>query len=229
LNEVQLKQIETLPTKTTDLGCLGLDSYHPSRGKIGVDMNRKNRFLKKMLIYQHSQSLLPCSSSTRLKAAGYASACAILIFTGCVSVKIAGTGGKSAKSQGVDYQAPASPFVESKLGSADRSWQNLKTGGSIGFHSACDTDTADLEVIQKDIEQELQSLKNISQTRKDYNGREALFSTVEGRVDGVSTRINSVIFRKNGCAYTLTLASLSKSFERDLPYFQKFLETFNAN
>lgn len=149
------------------------------------------------------------------------------IYLGCVSVKIGAEGDKRKTNQMVRYSAPTTPFTALDSATADKAWQNSINGNSIGYQSICDHDqNGDLENIQKELESEFHDVKVINRGRKEFNQRDALVSVVEGKIDGVPTRLKSVVFRKNGCSYTITYLAVARSFDSDLKAFEKFLSDF---
>ena len=60
------------------------------------------------------------------------------------------------------------------------------------------------------------------------NGREALETEVEGKLDGVMTRIRALVFKKNGCTYTISHIGVPRTFEEDRGRFTEFLGNFQA-
>ena len=145
----------------------------------------------------------------------------------CVSVNI---GAKApGKSKGVTYVAPTAPFESLSDTSADSAWQNKRNGNSISFYSSCnDPSDPPLEAVSKDLFNDMTELKVIRQESTPFNGRESLNMEVEGKIDGVDTRIRSLVFKKNDCIYTLSFIGLPKSFEQDRARFESFVRSFQA-
>jgi hypothetical protein len=145
----------------------------------------------------------------------------------CVSVNIGAKAG--SKSKGVTYNPPAAPFENLNDTPADSAWQNKKNGNSISFYSTCnDPSDPPLESVSKDLFVDMSDMKVIRQDLSQYNGREALNMEVEGKIDGVDTRVRSVVFKKNDCIYTLSFIGLPKSFEQDRVRFENFIGSFQA-
>ena len=161
--------------------------------------------------------------------AGHAAALilATSIGTACVSVNIAPKSGE--RSKGVDFRSPGSPFATLKDTRADGAWQNRENGNSISYFSTCH-DPADpsLETVSRELFAELRDLKVLRQEQPSFNGREALDIEVEGKVEGVPTRIHALIFKKNDCTYTLSHIGLPRGFESDRKRFEDFLGSFQA-
>lgn len=165
------------------------------------------------------------------------------IFAGpaCVSVNIGP--GKIEKSEGVKFDAPTASFrpinkSEAKSG-ADFAWNNAATGSTIAFQSNCgDAAETSLDSIAEDLFVGFEQAKTLKKERVPFDGREALDLEMEGKVDGVQTRVRAVVYRKNDCAYVLTFVALPKSLvadtanrpaaSGDLSEFSKFLSSFKA-
>lgn len=152
-------------------------------------------------------------------------------FNSCVSIDISKT--NQVRDNNVKIQAPDKPYQVVPLSSVDGAWRNTETGDSISYISECDS-AADpsLDSIHKGILQGIENLKIVSSEYKKYNNRQALFTKVNGELDGIGTQMQFVIFKKNQCIYVLTNISYMKSENpngtsspRD---FQMFLEKFEV-
>jgi len=168
-------------------------------------------------------------------------AIAVLAGPACVSVNIGP--GKVEKSDGVKFQAPASGFrpinkPEEKSG-ADSAWTNSATGSTIAYQSNCgDAAETSLDSVAEDLFVGFEQAKTLKKERVPFDGREALDIEMEGKVDGVQTRVRALVYRKNDCAYVLTFVALPKSLvadtsnklaaSGDVAEFSKFISTFKA-
>ena len=147
--------------------------------------------------------------------------------TACVSVNLGPK--KGQRSDNVAYKAPAAPFVAIDARGADSAWQNAANGNTISYHSVCNDPTdPSLEDIQKELISALEEARVLRSASTRHDGREALSSETEGLVDGVATRLETLVFKKNNCIYTLTYVGVAKSFPDDLERFQEFLKSFEA-
>lgn len=145
----------------------------------------------------------------------------------CVSVNI--PKGKIEKSKGVEFVAPTHPFERLDPAAADGAWQNKSNGNSISYFSSCgDPGDPSLETVSRELFSDLRNLKVLRSENLSFNGREALDSEVEGSLDGVPTRIHSLVFKKNGCLYTLSYIGVSRAFTSDQNQFEQFLRNFRA-
>ncbi|MBK8201932.1 MAG: hypothetical protein IPK68_06305 [Bdellovibrionales bacterium] len=162
-------------------------------------------------------------------------AISLLFITGasnsCVSIDISKT--NQVRDNNIKFHAPDLPYQVAPLASVDGAWRNTETGDSISYISECDSSTdPSLDSIHKGILQGIENLKIVSSEYKKYNSRQALFTTVNGELDGIGTQMQFVIFKKNQCIYVLTNISYMKgahpkgaTSSRD---FQMFLEKFEV-
>jgi hypothetical protein len=150
-----------------------------------------------------------------------------LLSNGCVSVQIVPP--KPAAAKNVKYVAPPAPFVAFTSDEIDAGWKNSKKGSSISFKSICgESMDLPLEGIQQQMLYGIDSIKILKSVTMTYNEREALNSLVEGKVDGVDTKLELMILKKNRCTYMISYVALAKSFESDNKTFQTFLKNFEA-
>lgn len=149
------------------------------------------------------------------------------VFVGCVSVNIGNKPGQ--KSTAIELKAPGAPFEEMRKTPADGAWQNRSNGNTISYYSSCNdsTDPA-IEAVMRELFLEVKDLKTIRTGNSTFNGRESLETEVEGKLDGVATRIRALVFKKNGCTFTLSHIGVLRSFEDDRGRFNHFLQNFKA-
>ena len=167
------------------------------------------------------------SGVVRFCIAGFAVFAAASVMSACVSVNIGPKAGQ--KSSEVKFTAPPAPFEAIGNVAADGAWQNKKNGNTISFYSVC-SDPADpaIDVVMRDLFAELNDLKTVHTANRTFDGREALDTEVEGRLDGVPTRIHAIVYKKNSCTYTVSYIGIPKSFEEDRGRFTNFLGNFRA-
>ena len=150
----------------------------------------------------------------------------LTICSGCVSVSLSP---KISKANNVEFKAPSQPFESIYPPGADKAWQDKNLGNSISFMSTCnDPSDPSIEIVEKDMLNNLQAVK-IKETKNDFfNGRESRRSQAEGDVDGIPTKVEVLTFKKNSCTYSLMYVAIAKHFEQDLSAFQNFLASFKA-
>ena len=136
---------------------------------------------------------------------------ATLVLVNCVSVKLSER--KVIKSSSTLYVIPSKPFYEVKNQHLDKAWQNKNTGGTISYLSDCNNpvDTS-LDNILRGIISEIEHANVIESSQVTYNDRDALHAYVSGKVDGVNSQVELIIFKKNNCTYILTYAAAAKVF-----------------
>jgi len=156
-------------------------------------------------------------------------ACALLSLfaSGCVSVNIGGN--KAERSKGVRVSVPAAPYEEIGGSKADGAWKNPANGNSISYLSTCN-DPADpsLENATNELFSDLKNMVVKRQLTTTFNGREALDTEVDGKIEGLLTRVRAMVFKKNGCLYTISHVGMAAKFEEDRPKFEEFLKGFEA-
>ncbi len=151
----------------------------------------------------------------------------VLVSTGCVSISIGPK--KAARSEGVVLVEPGSPFKELKAPRADGAWQNPNNGNSISYITDCsDLSEPTEDSVSRELFSDISEMRKIRSEVVPYNNRNSVNMEIEGKVEGVSTRIQAVVFKKNGCFYTLTYVGVSNSFEENRESFHKFLKDFRA-
>lgn len=149
-----------------------------------------------------------------------------LTLSGCVSVNLGSE--KSTRSKDIKYQAPNGSFKSISNPNADQAWQNEKTGNTISFLSECPPPDSSLEGMTEEFTGILKS-KQIKSTKEDFfNGREALHTWTEGKLDGIPMKVHSLVYKRNGCSFLLTLVGRTKVFDQDQAEFDRFLQSFEA-
>lgn len=150
-----------------------------------------------------------------------------LLLSSCVSVEL--PSGKTKPAKDVTFSEPSSPFSSIKSKSADHAWQSSKTGNTISFLSECGG-TADpsLQSLETESLSALNKLEILKTETKTFNGREARQTISAGTIDGVPVALALVVFKKNGCNYTLSYGGVEKQFNSELSVFEKFKDGFKA-
>ena len=151
----------------------------------------------------------------------------LICTNGCVNVEIGKN--NSVRSTSVRFNEPNEPFKEAKSGYLDRAWKNTNDGSTISYLSDCygKTDPS-LEQIFKEATSPVREQHLIQQHQIEYNERAALHSVVEGVIDGVLTRYELVIFKKNHCNYILAYAATAESYATHQREFSQFVKGFKV-
>lgn len=153
---------------------------------------------------------------------------AVLLFTGCVTVNL-GDGGKGQKAKGVEYMEPAAPFAKESRDTVDAAWKNPKNGNVISYLSDCkDPSDPPLDHIVQGVLAGLSEVKVESTESPMIQGREARHVVAAGKVDGVPTGTELIVFKRNMCIYILTYVGVQKYFSENRAAFTQFASGFRA-
>lgn len=126
-----------------------------------------------------------------------------------------------------------------QIGTLPNSWQRVDVegslvafhhhdGGSIYVYARCgrDSDDVPLSALTQHLligftERNVQSEQKIP-----FNGREALRSVIDAKLDGVAVMLDIVVSKKDGCVYDLTHIAKAQRFEQNQRDFQNFIHEF---
>ena len=152
----------------------------------------------------------------------------MLSCAGCVTVNLGGAGG-GKRASGVAYVAPVPPFEKDARDDVDAAWKNQKNGNVISFLSDCkDPSDPPLDHITSGVLSGLADLHYESQTDLTFQSRGARRSVATGKVDGVPTRIDMLVFKRNQCIYILNYVGVQSVFDQNTREFENFLRGFRA-
>lgn len=148
--------------------------------------------------------------------------------TACVSVKLASPD-TGKRAEGVQYVAPKSPFDKEDRSDVDMAWKNRRNGNIISYLSDCQ-DPADppLDQVVQGALTGLTELKYDSDETTMIMGREGKRVLASGKVDGVPTRIDLLVFKRNQCIYILGYVGVRDVFESNRGAFDAFIKGFRV-
>lgn len=150
-----------------------------------------------------------------------------ILFSGCVTVNLGE--GKSQKADGVELKAPAKPFESQSRDDVDSAWKNRSNGNVISYLSDCkDPSDPPLDSIVQGVLSGLSEMKIETSAKPTVQGREARRTTAQGKVDGVPTHVELLVFKRNNCIFILNYAGVSSAFPDNKADFQRFVEGFKA-
>lgn len=150
-----------------------------------------------------------------------------LLVSACVTVNL--SGGKTEKAEGVVVTPPAKPFEAQSRDDVDAAWKNSKNGNVISYLSDCkDPSDPPLDQIVAGVLSGIANLKIESSSSPNIQGREARRVSVKGNVDGVSTYVELLVFKRNSCIYILNYAGVAGSAAENQKDFNRFIEGFRA-
>jgi hypothetical protein len=153
-------------------------------------------------------------------------ACAFIL-NGCISMNI-GAGGEPKRASGVQIKEPAAPFQKETREDVDQSWRHKQNGNAISYISDCqDASDPDLDTIANGVLSGLSNAVYDSKEDLEFRQREAKRILAHGKVDGVPTSVDLLVFKKNRCIYVLSYVALSMSYQTNKKDFDQFIEGFN--
>lgn len=153
----------------------------------------------------------------------------LLTATACVSVKLSGTDNTAKRAVGVTHNEPGKPFTFAENPDVDASWKNAKNGNMISYVSDCkDPSDPPLDNIVAGVVAGITDLKYESREEVTMQGREGRRVLATGKVDGVQSAIDLLVFKRNYCIYILTYAGVKNSFPANREDFNKFIQGFRA-
>lgn len=146
---------------------------------------------------------------------------------GCISVNIAPE--RSEQASNVTFVAPSPEFAEVESAGTDRTWRHNQNGNAISYVSECSSSLdQSLERIRHGVVAGINDLAMEQEESLTYNTREALRSRARGKVEGIETKLDLLVFKKNGCLYILTYVGLPDHFPKNQQDFESFIERFRA-
>lgn len=150
-----------------------------------------------------------------------------VLSNGCVTVKIGGS--ESKRAEDVKYSAPPDPFQAEERTDVDAAWKNKKNGNVISFLSDCkDPSDPPLDQIVSGVMSGLSEIKYESEDSPLVQEREGRRVLASGKVDGVPTQIDLLVFKRNHCIYVLSYVGVKKAFAADREHFNRFVQGFKA-
>ena len=153
----------------------------------------------------------------------------VLISAGCVSVKLSTASDSTKRATGVEYRAPGSPFGKIESIDVDAAWKNSRNGNTISYLSDCrDPSDPPLDNIVQGVLAGLTELHTDTKDTVNIQGREGRRVLATGKVDGVPSTIDLLVFKRNQCIYILTYLGVKTAFAATREEFNKFIQGFQA-
>jgi hypothetical protein len=135
-----------------------------------------------------------------------------LVLSGCVSVQLGNQ--KSHKADDISFQKPGDSFKSISTENVDQAWQSEKTGNTLAFLSECQPAVeVSLQTLQTEPLSALTNPQIIKTASENFNERGSSFAIAEGQIDGVPVTIALLVFKKNGCNFTLSFSGRKSVFE----------------
>ncbi|HBF11802.1 MAG TPA: hypothetical protein DDW49_00170 [Deltaproteobacteria bacterium] len=109
-------------------------------------------------------------------------------------------------------------------------FQNTRTNSSISLDVFCNGafDDAPLAALTSQLFYGFTEFKNLEQKIVGLDQREALYTRVSAKLDGVSLALETVVLKKDSCVYDFVHTSKPVNFEKDKVDFSKFWKNFHT-
>ncbi len=148
--------------------------------------------------------------------------------TSCVSVSLSPPD-EAKRASGVVFKNPHSRFSKESRQDVDAAWKNNANGNVISYLSDCkDPSDPSLDSILQGVLSGVSELQPVSRQTITHQAREARRVVVSGKVDGVPTMMDLMVFKRNQCIYILSYLGVQSSFAADQSQFNTFIEGFRA-
>lgn len=151
----------------------------------------------------------------------------VFLTAGCVTVKLGGA--ETQRANGVRIFEPERPFEKQSRDDVDAAFKNPRNGNVISYLSDCkDPSDPPLDNIVAGVLAGLTHLKTEHREETEMLGREARRVQASGKVDGVPSAIDLLVFKRNQCIYILSYVGVKSVFDQNRADFSKFIEGFKV-
>lgn len=156
----------------------------------------------------------------------------LVILTGCLTmscVSVSIKQPKYSKAKDVQFSSPNPPFTEMPAAHVDHAWSHPLTGSSISYVTECSEQSdPPLEGVTQSLFHSLKQRQPLFSRSDSFNGRMAIHEAAQGKVDGVDTRLEVLVFKKDHCLYILNFVSSPEAYQKDSATFNKFISGFRV-
>jgi hypothetical protein len=102
-----------------------------------------------------------------------------------------------------------------------------RAGGTIVASASCDRFIdLSLDLLTNQLLYGVEGRQEAARTRIPLDGRMALRTQMNGRLDGVPIALDMVVMKKDGCTYDIVLASSPQQHQKRQPDFERFFSAF---
>lgn len=132
----------------------------------------------------------------------------------------------------VEYslESPGDGWQRLDMEQANVAWLNRDLGAALLVNSHCQgVEDAPLEVLTRHLLMGLTDVETVAERRLELSGREALETTVEGKLDGVRRRLQLLVLKKDGCVYDVVLDASPDGFSRAVPGYERVRSTLDVH
>ena len=129
---------------------------------------------------------------------------------------------------GPGYRVPAPPAGWQRLGAEGDSFAYHNAGGgTMAANVTCDSgEDVPLDVFTNHLLFGIEQRQERARTPITVDGRGALRTRIDGRLDGVPVALELVVLKKDGCVYDLFLIAPPGALTAHQPAFDRFLAGF---
>lgn len=135
----------------------------------------------------------------------------LLVFLGLVGCRGGLAGGMYRRDDGVSYRVvePAGPeWRRVGFDDNDLAWLSNKTGHLIAMNATCTGhEDPPLDVLTNHLVIGFTDREWVEKKPLTLDGRDALRSRINAKLDGVATSLEVVVLKKNGCVHDFTYVS----------------------
>lgn len=152
-------------------------------------------------------------------------------------------GGMLASLAGCGFGGPLREDLSAqnyRLGSLGKNWRALKdragadeayeheiSGAVIALNSTCRRyEDSSLETLTKQLVNPFSEREVVGQEKNMLDGREALWTSIRGKLDGVPIESRAVVYRKNRCFFDFMIYARGTLRAQDATDFKNFVEAF---
>lgn len=150
-----------------------------------------------------------------------------LFLTSCVSVSLGSH--EIKRATGVSFSEPSTPFTKQSRKDVDGAWKNSRNGNMISYLSDCqDESDPALDYIVQGALTGVSELKFDKRDDLTIQGREGRRVLARGKVDGVPSAMDLLVFKRDNCIYILSYVGVQSAFGDNREQFNRFVEGFRA-
>lgn len=153
------------------------------------------------------------------------------LMSSCVTVQVGDK--KPTKAESVVYSEPADPFVLLKKindeEGFDKAWKNHHSGALISYYSECYRGAEpSLKEISEVAESAFDEIKEKRSEPINIDNRTGLRTRFFGTLDGVEMSLITLVYKKNGCSYSLNFSTKGEPPAPDQLAFDEFVKKFKG-
>jgi len=124
---------------------------------------------------------------------------------------------------------PSANWKQLNAEGADIAFFNEKLNAVIMLNSTCEKyKDAPASALSGHLVIGIEDKKVIEQEKIEVDGREAVYTVLEGMLDGASVKLVTLVLVKNYCIYDMAYSASPRNFKKGLPAFKKIMAKFKV-